>query len=98
MLSISQALVSARLRLIGAAPGRGRRVPLGPRDPELAEQVVAAFRDGASARAAAMRHGVNPHTALRWIRAAGYDTSKSAQRRRQSEATREPEKLTLTAA
>jgi hypothetical protein len=80
ILDCSQALVSNRLRLVGAAPGRGnhRRGPRGTRNVELSKLVVALYDEGASARQAALQCGVQPHTAINWLRAAGYDTSKAA--------------------
>jgi predicted transcriptional regulator len=82
LLGCSQALVSKRLKLIDAAPGRGNHVR-GPRAPrpchrETARRVAELYESGLSARQATIAAGVTPHTALRWLRQAGYDTSKAA--------------------
>jgi predicted transcriptional regulator len=78
VLGVSQTLVSNRMKLIGTAPGRGSRRPLGPRQPELIEKAILIYLDGASARQAAISTGLRPHTLLTWLRRAGYDTSKPA--------------------
>lgn len=65
-LGISQALVSRRLALLGAGPGRGNH---GPRaaDPELLARLRSEFDTGLSVREAARRTGVPYRTALRWL-------------------------------
>jgi AraC-like DNA-binding protein len=65
-LGISQSLVSNRLGLVGAGPGRGNH---GPRaaDPEKLARLRAEFDTGVSAREAARRSGVPYRTALRWL-------------------------------
>jgi hypothetical protein len=65
-LGIAQSLVSRRLALLGAAPGRGNH---GPRaaDPVKLAQLRAEFDSGVSAREAARRVGVPYRTALRWL-------------------------------
>lgn len=84
MLGCSQALVSNRLKLVDAAPGRGnhRRGPRGPHNPELEQRLIALYASGASARQVAVQLGIQPRTAIRWLRAAGYDTSRAALRAR----------------
>jgi len=78
MLGCSQTLVSNRLKLVGAAPGRGNHGRGRPRRPELVRQVVELYEAGASARQAAFAVGVQPQTALTWLQRAGFDTSKAA--------------------
>lgn len=78
MLGCSQTLVSGRLKLVGAAPGRGSRGHGRPRRPELVQQVIELYEAGASARQAAFDVGVQPQTALTWLQRAGFDTSKTA--------------------
>jgi predicted transcriptional regulator len=77
MLGCSQTLVSNRLKLVGAAPGRGNH-GYRPRRPELVRQVIELYEAGASARQAAFSVGVQPQTALTWLQRAGFDTSKAA--------------------
>ncbi len=78
MLGCSQTLVSGRLKLVGAAPGRGNHGHKRPRHPELVRQVIELYEAGASARQAALAVGVQPQTAPRWLQRAGFDTSKAA--------------------
>lgn len=65
-LGIAQSLVSRRLALLGAGPGRGNH---GSRaaDPEKLAQLRAEFDSGVSAREAARRTEVPYRTALRWL-------------------------------
>lgn len=78
MLGCSQTLVSNRLKLVGAAPGRGNHGCGRPLRPELVRQVIELYEAGASARQAAFAVGVQPQTALTWLQRAGFDTSKAA--------------------
>lgn len=65
-LGIAQSLVSRRLALVGAAPGRGNH---GPRaaDPEQLARLRAEFDSDVSVREASRRTGVPYRTALRWL-------------------------------
>jgi AraC-like DNA-binding protein len=65
-LGISQSLVSNRLSLIGAGPGRGNH---GPRaaDAAMLARLRREFDSGLSVRQAARRSGVPYRTALRWL-------------------------------
>jgi transposase-like protein len=69
LLGVSQTLVSARLGLIGAAPGRGNHLR-GPRAAG-AQRARAVYEDCGSARETAEHLGVSYRTALRYLHADG---------------------------
>jgi transposase-like protein len=85
-LGVSQQLVCRRLALLGASPGRGRRPATRPPSSETYMRLAAIYEAGASARQAAASVGVAHHTALRWLRLAGFDTSRRALLRRREAA------------